>query len=123
MLNNFIVRIRLYFSSILLFILDSSTNDIRTNSAHRNTYSPEITTNKNRNSYDSQSPVQQSLTSDISVMEDINTQSKQKKPLPNFFPSNREMEVSMKQVSEASTTSVNYFFTLIFTVSLCLDIK
>jgi hypothetical protein len=83
--------------------------NIHTNLSHRVTYSPEITTNKNLNSYDSQSPVQQSLTSDISVMDDINTQSKQKKPLPNFFPSNREMEVSIKQVSQASTTSVNYF--------------
>ncbi|CAF4510086.1 unnamed protein product, partial [Rotaria sp. Silwood2] len=84
---------------------------------------PDVTTTKNnqnqykkpshelKNSSDCQSPDQQSFSSDISIVDDTNTQMKQtdlsvrKKTLPNFFPSNHEMEVSIKQVTQALTTS------------------
>ncbi|CAF0800277.1 unnamed protein product [Rotaria sp. Silwood1] len=101
----------------------SLTNDAHTELSRHTVYSPDITiTNNNQsqykkrshelqNSFDCQSPEQQSFSSDISVVDDTNTQTKQidlsirKKTLPNFFPSNHEMEVSMKQVSQALTTS------------------
>jgi hypothetical protein len=99
----------------------SRHNNIHTDLSHRNTYSPEITTNRILNLSDSQSPAQQSFTSDISALDDISTQSKQKKTLPNFFRSNHDMEVSIKQ---ALTTSVNNLLLIfLFIFSLFSDIK
>jgi hypothetical protein len=110
-----------FFSFTLIIISDSSTNNIHTDLSHHNTYSPEITTNRILNLSDSQSPAQQSFTSDISALDDISTQSKQKKTLPNFFRSNHDMEVSIKQ---ALTTSLNNLLLIfLFIFSLFSDIK
>ncbi|CAF2487401.1 unnamed protein product [Rotaria sp. Silwood2] len=101
----------------------SLTNNAHTELSRHAVYSPDVTTTKNnqnqykkpshelKNSSDCQSPDQQSFSSDISIVDDTNTQMKQtdlsvrKKTLPNFFPSNHEMEVSIKQVTQALTTS------------------
>jgi hypothetical protein len=103
-----------YFLSILIFILDSD----------HNRFSPEILNEHKKpslqsiNSSNSRSPPPQTP--------DMNTPLKQvdlsirKKTLPNFFPSNHQMEVSIKQVSQALTTSVNYFlFYLSFIYLFC----
>ncbi|CAF3248775.1 unnamed protein product [Rotaria socialis] len=94
----------------------SLTSDVHNESLHRPVYSPDITMNNNQNpykstSYDRQSPERQSSSSDTSIIDGTNTQTNQidssnrKKTSLNFFQSNHEMEVSMKQLSQALTTS------------------
>ncbi|CAF1190222.1 unnamed protein product [Rotaria sordida] len=101
----------------------SLTNGAYTELSRHTVHASDITTtNNNQNEYkkpshevinssDYQSPEQQSSSSDTSIVDDTNTQMKRidvsirKKTLPNFFPSNHEMEVSIKQVSQALTTS------------------
>jgi hypothetical protein len=92
-----------YSLPILIFILDFTTNV------------PEARIHKNTSPQSINSSAQQSFTSDISIGNNTNTQlqqinsSIQKRTLPNFFPSNHEMEASIKQVSQALVTSVNHF--------------
>ncbi|CAF4062202.1 unnamed protein product, partial [Rotaria magnacalcarata] len=94
----------------------SLTSDVHNESLHHPVYSPDITMNNNQNpykstSYDRQSPEPQSSSSDTSIVDDTNTQTNQidssnrKKASLKFFQSNHEMEVSMKQLSQALTTS------------------